>query len=203
MTGVTSTPLRYPSKSICLRDTIVRNVLPVPLSPARQMALGSSSRPQYFAIIGCRSTWSLKESMRMLNSLSRPMRFAGENFSGGYSLSNRSWIFLNLLGETRALLHLEYDLSTDLRGITKSRRNHGCLSHQGLTDPNRNSESWSSFDATLTLDAKAQSSMIGFRSKIRSRPSRVRETRGPKAATKKIEKKSTSDTKVKFTKKRY
>src|SRR2546426_836851 len=85
--------------SICLNETIVRNVFPVPLSPARQMAFGSSSRPKYFASIGCRRTWSLKESMRMLNSLSRPIRFAGENFSGGYSLSKRSWSCHEKYGE--------------------------------------------------------------------------------------------------------
>src|SRR5207245_9772240 len=104
---VTSPPALYPYKSICLNVAMVRNVFPGPLSPARQMAFGSSSRPKYFASIGCLSTWSLKESMRVLNSLSRPIRFAGENLSGGYSLSRRSWIFRNLLGETLALLHLE------------------------------------------------------------------------------------------------
>src|SRR5438552_14462937 len=141
MTGVTRTPLLEPSSSISRSETIVRKVLPVPLSPARQIALGSSSLPKYLVSEGCRSTCSLKESSRRLNSLSRPMRFEGENLSGGYSRSRRSWIFRNRLGDTLALLHLPYDLSIDRSGIRKTRLSHGLRSHQGRTEPKRNSES--------------------------------------------------------------
>src|SRR5216117_185240 len=87
MTGVTRTPPRYPSKSISLRETMVRNVFPVPLSPARHTALGSSSHPKYFVSVGWRRTCSLNESRRRLNSLSLPIRLEGENLSGGYSRS--------------------------------------------------------------------------------------------------------------------
>src|SRR5207302_9365859 len=114
---------------------MVRNVFPVPLSPARQMAFGSSSRPKYFASIGCRSTWSLNESMRMLNSLSRPIRFAGENLSGGYSLSKRSWIFRILLGESVGVLHQHSDLLIVLVGVTNNLLLHRCLARQDVVNP--------------------------------------------------------------------
>src|SRR5213594_4111917 len=140
MTGVTSTPLLKPSSSISRSPTMVRNVLPVPLSPARQTALGSSSRPKYFSSTGCLSTCNLNESRRRLNSFSRPIMFEGENFSGGYSRSSLSWIFLKRRGETRALLHRTYDLSTVFKARNEALRSHLCLSHQGLTEPNRNSD---------------------------------------------------------------
>src|SRR5438093_10564850 len=104
MSAVTSSPVRFPSKIIFLRETIVRNVFHVPLSTARHTALGSSSLPKYFVSVGWRRTCSLNESRRRLNSLSLPIRFEGENLSGGYSRSRRSCIFLNLRGETLALL---------------------------------------------------------------------------------------------------
>src|SRR2546422_6104316 len=47
----------------------------------------------------------LLEKKKRLNSFSRPIIFEGENFSGGYSRSSLSWIFLKRRGETRALLH--------------------------------------------------------------------------------------------------
>src|SRR6266540_7106993 len=97
---------------------MVRNVFPVPLSPARQTAFGSSSLPKYFVRVGWRRTCNLKESSNRLNSLSRPMRLDGENFSGGYSRSRRSWIFRNRRGETLALLQRPYDLSTDRSATT-------------------------------------------------------------------------------------
>src|SRR5436853_7439435 len=106
MTGVTRTPLLYPSSSISRSETIVRKVLPVPLSPARQTALGSSSLPKYLVSEGCRRTCSLKETSRRLNSLSRPQRREGQSLSGGYSRSRRSWNFRNRLAHPLDLLHL-------------------------------------------------------------------------------------------------